>query len=123
MLVLAACGAEKGSNGSASSGCPATWRAGWQKLADRIHAPVYCPSWMPQPLDARIGAAASGGPYVERDRRYLASFIYSDPHPTAPYEVHVNLRGYPGRTSIPVCEDTVTAQGKTVHTKIPCFAD
>lgn len=35
----------------------------------------------------------------------------------------MNFRGYPGRTAIPVCEDTLTVNGKTVHPKIPCFAD
>ena len=38
-------------------------------------------------------------------------------------EVHVNFRGYPGRTAIPICEDTQTVNGKTVHPKMPCFAD
>ena len=34
--------------------------------------------------------------------------------PTAPYEVHVNLRGWPGRTRIPTCEDTLTVHGNAV---------
>ena len=43
--------------------------------------------------------------------------------PDNPHEVHVNLRGYPGKTAIPVCEDTLVTGGKVVHPKIPCFAD
>jgi hypothetical protein len=35
----------------------------------------------------------------------------------------VNLRGYPGKTRIPICEDTLTVSGKTVRKKIPCFSD
>jgi hypothetical protein len=103
--------------------CPAASLAGWQKLAVRVDAAVYCPSWMPQPLDAQIGGGYSAAPYVNRDRSYLVSFIWFEKIPVAPYEVHVNLRGYPGRTAIPVCEDTLTTAGLTVRPKIPCFAD
>ena len=35
----------------------------------------------------------------------------------------MNLRGYPGTTRIPTCEDTLTVKGKTVRKKIPCFSD
>ena len=28
---------------------------GWQRLANRIDAPVYCPSWLPDPLVPQIG--------------------------------------------------------------------
>ena len=39
--------------------CPQAWKAGWQRLANRIHHMVYCPNWMPSPIDAntsgRIG--------------------------------------------------------------------
>jgi hypothetical protein len=37
--------------------------------------------------------------------------------------VHVNFRGYPGRTRIPTCETTHTVKGKTVRKPVPCFAD
>jgi hypothetical protein len=123
VLALAACGSASGADHSTAPTCSSALRAGWQRLANRIHAPVYCPTWMPQPLDGRIGAGDSGGPYVERNGAYLASFIYQDPNPSATYEVHVNLRGYPGRTSVPVCQDTVTAGSKILHPRIPCFAD
>jgi hypothetical protein len=102
--------------------CPAAWRAGWQKLADQIKAPVYCPAWLPQPLTGRIGGLGSGR-YVEPDRSYLIAFFWLENLPTETEEVHVNLRGYPGRTKIPVCEDTVTVKGKVLHPKIPCFDD
>ena len=103
--------------------CPAAWAAGWRQLARRIDAPVYCPSWLPQPLDGRIGGPYAPPPYVNSDRSYLVSFIWFEKMPTAPYEVHVNLRGYPGRTAIPTCEDTLTAGGKTVRPRVPCFSD
>ncbi|MDP9285026.1 MAG: hypothetical protein M3P41_08760, partial [Actinomycetota bacterium] len=28
---------------------------GWQRLANRIKAPVYCPGWLPDPLIGAIG--------------------------------------------------------------------
>ena len=103
--------------------CPAGWAAGWQQLARRVDAPVYCPTWMPQPLVGQIGSEYSPAPYVAKDRSYLVSFIWFEKMPAAPYEVHVNLRGFPGRTAIPTCQDTLTAGGTTVRPNVPCFAD
>jgi hypothetical protein len=104
--------------------CPQAWRAGWQKLANQIKAQVYCPSWMPSPLDARIGGQYANGRSVGRDRSYLVSFVSVD-HDVGGVsgEVHVNFRGYPGHPAIPVCQDTITENGATRHTRIPCFAD
>lgn len=99
--------------------CPASWRPGWQKLANRIGAPVYCPSWVPSPLDAKIGGQWSSGASVGKDRSYLAGFIWFEKGS----EVHINLRGYPGRTAIPKCRNDEQAGGKRVKTYIPCFAD
>ena len=56
--------------------CPTAWRAGWQKLANQIHASVYCPGWMPSPLDAKIGGPRANGRYVDTDRSYLVSFVW-----------------------------------------------
>ena len=44
-----------------------------------------------------------------KDRSYLVSFLWHE----AGNDVHVNFRGYPGRTTIPRCEDTQTVNGKT----------
>ena len=35
----------------------------------------------------------------------------------------MNFRGYPGQAAIPVCEDTIVANGKILHPKMPCFDD
>jgi hypothetical protein len=95
---------------------------GWQKLANRIDAAVYCPSWMPKPLDARIRGEWFNGEYVTPSGAYLVSFVWQETGPGGG-EVHVNFRGYPGRTAIPSCPDTVVANGKVLHPKKPCFAD
>ena len=99
------------------SACPEAWQAGWQRLADRIQAPVYCPGWLPTPLTAKIG-----GPYaflsVSPARSYLVTFL--DQHEG--YELHATMRGYPGRTSIPVCRLVNLVGGKKVEGQAPCFA-
>jgi hypothetical protein len=99
---------------AAAPSCPAAWRAGWQTLANRIHAPVYCPAWMPNPLDARIGGAFANGNSVSRDRSYLVSFFWRE---QGTGEVHVNFRGYPGNARIPTCSDLTTDK------PVPCFSD
>jgi hypothetical protein len=103
--------------------CPTAWVAGYRALARRVDAPVFCPTWLPQPLTGQVRSEYSTQPYVQPDRSYLVSFLWFEKMPTAPYEVHVNLRGYPGRTTIPMCQDTLTAGGDTVHPNVPCFAD
>ena len=115
-LVIAGCGAaERREAASATEGtCPAAWRGGWQALATRVDAPVYCPAWMPDPLDARIGGAYANGESVSRDRSYLVSFFWRE---SGSGEVHVNLRGYPGRARIPTCSDLDTSK------RVPCFSD
>jgi len=108
---------------SAPPVCPKSSRASWQKLANEIEAPVYCPSWLPQPLVGKFGGRFFNGRSVDPDRSYLVSFVWFEGGEGVVQEVHVNLRGYPGRTRIPTCEDTLTVSGKTVNKKIPCFSD
>lgn len=100
--------------------CPGSWRAGWQRLADRIDAPVYCPSWVPSPLTAQIGGRWSTGLSVDKDRSYLIGFIWFE---RGSGEVHVNLRGYPGRPVIPRCVNEEQVRNRLVRTKVPCFSD
>jgi hypothetical protein len=120
-ILCSACSGGGSANAADRSkpGCPAVWRSGWQRLANRIHAPVYCPGWIPSPLTGDIHGQWSTGVNVGRDRSYLVGFIWVE-HSD---EVHVNMRGYPGRTAIPKCLDEETAGKKTVRTHVPCFAD
>jgi hypothetical protein len=93
--------------------CPAAWKGGWQRLANRVGAPVYCPSWMPSPIDAEIGGQwNSDGPAVGKDRSYLAGFLW---HEASSGDVHVNFRGYPGKSAMPRCVEN--------RRSIPCFSD
>jgi hypothetical protein len=114
VLLLVSCGghaaaqhetAGPGTGVSRPAACPAAWRTGWQRLADRVHATVYCPAWMPPPLSGTLGRAAAGQTsstvFVVPGRRYLVSQIWSE---TSTGEVHVNLAGYIGRTAVPRCD-------------------
>jgi len=114
-LALAGCGDGGGRAGAAvkaKPSCPAA--KGWQQLADSIRAPVYCPRWMPDPLNGVIKGQWNNIYSVSPDRSYLVGFIWFE-HGSG--ELHVNLRGYPGRTKIPKCPAAV---GKGT---LPCFAD
>jgi hypothetical protein len=119
-LALAATAAGA-SGGRSASGCPAAWKSGWQRLANRIQAPVYCPLWMPNPLDARIGGDYQDIFSVGTDRSYLVSFLSHGDQGSG--DVHVNFRGYPGRTAIPRCKTIILSGTKTLRGTTPCFAE
>jgi hypothetical protein len=93
---------------------------GWQRLANRIKAPVYCPTWLPDPLDGVIGSRWNNIDEISRDRSYLESWVWQETGLGAGGgELHVNLRGYPGRTAIPRCVDADSKNRRL----IPCFSD
>jgi hypothetical protein len=101
--------------------CPAAWKPGWQGLANDVGIRVYCPSWMPSPIDAEIdGQWNSGGVVVGKDKSYLAGFLW---HEAGSGDVHVNFRAYPGKTAIPRCIETRTSGGTTRRIEVPCFSD
>jgi hypothetical protein len=92
--------------------------AGWQKLANRIHAPVYCPGWLPDPLTSQIGGPWNNIDSVSPDRSYLIGFVWQETGGgAAGGELHVNLRAYPGVTRIPTCRT-----GGVDSRNVPCFA-
>ena len=109
------------SSAPAEGGCPAAWLSGWQALANKIQAPVYCPTWMPNPLDAKIGGQYIDIKSVAKDRSYLISFLEHGDAGSG--DVHVNFRGYPGRTVIPHCTTVIPNGTKTIRGKTACFAD
>ena len=117
-LATAAAGA---SGGRSASGCPAAWKAGWQQLANKIQAPVYCPLWMPNPLDGRIGGDNQDIYSVGKDHSYLISFLEHGDEGSG--DVHVNFRGYPGHTKVPTCTTTIPQGKKTIRGTTPCFAN
>ncbi len=119
-LALVALAPGAGAAGT-GAGCPAAWRAGWQALANKVQAPVYCPRWMPNPLDAKIRGQYQDIYSIDKDRSYLVSFLEHGDAGSG--DVHVNFRGYPGRTTIPTCNTTINEGSKTIRGKTACFAD
>ncbi len=117
-----ACGGSAAKEGVASAAtlsCPKPWQSTWQKLANRIHAPVYCPSWLPDPLTGQIGGRWNNINSVSPDRSYLIGFVWQE----LGQEIHINLRGYPGVTKVPTCRSIELVGGKKHVTSVPCFAD
>ncbi len=121
-LALSLAGAASAAHRTPAAACPHAWAKGWVALANKIETPVYCPTWMPNPLNAQIGGEWQDIYSIGKDRSYLISFLYHGDLGTG--DVHVNFRGYPGRTKIPTCKTIVLAgKNKTIHGTTPCFAD
>jgi hypothetical protein len=121
--VRAGCGGDSAKVASAAATAPpkATCkdRAAWQKLANRISAPVYCPGWLPDPLTGRLGSEDNNIHSVSADRSYLESWVWQETGGgAAGGELHVNLRAYPGVSKIPTCRT-----GGSDSRNVPCFAD
>ena len=128
-LLASACGGSGTPKRAASAvevaqrttGCTGATRTSWQRLANRIDAPVFCPSWLPDPFTGKLHDGRWNTIYsVGKDRSYLMGFIWLE---AGSGELHVNIRGYPGRTKVPTCTDTEITGGKTTRTKVPCFDD
>src|SRR5436190_22702322 len=105
---------------TAARACPAAWVRGWQRLAERVQAPIYCPTWMPNPLDAKIGGDHQDIYSIGRDRSYLVSFLEHGDAGSG--DVHVNFRGYPGRTAIPRCTTVIPNGKRTIRGTARCFS-
>ena len=122
-LLASGCGETKKAEAAAPIVEPKTdtctaHRAGWQRLANRVNAPVYCPAWLPDPLVGQIGSQWNNINAVSPDRSYLESFVWQETGGgAAGGELHVNLRAYPGRAKIPTCRT-----GGSDSRNVPCFA-
>ena len=122
-LALAGCGGSSSvrvsARAPAAPACPKAWAGSWQRLANRIHADVYCPSWIPDPLTGQIGGRWNNIDSVSKDRSYLIGFVWQE----IGQEIHINLRGYPGVTKVPTCTSVDLVDGKRHVTRVPCFAN
>ena len=123
-LLVSACGSStKTAATTTAAAAPAkpacAYRAGWQQLANRIQTAVYCPGWLPDPLTAQLHGKWNNINTVSPDKSYLESFVWQETGGgAAGGELHVNLRAYPGRTTIPTCRT-----GGADSQNVPCFAD
>lgn len=123
LLLVSGCSEEPGEPSARAAApttaCKGVARASWQRLANRIDAPIYCPGWLPDPLTPDIDGQWNNIDSVDPDRSYLESFVWQEKG----IELHVNLRGYPGRTTIPRCQD-ITVTGRVPRKRrLPCFSD
>jgi hypothetical protein len=119
-LFVSGCGAAKKAAAAPTAAPKPTCAhpAGWQKLANKVKVPVYCPGWLPDPLTSQIDGRWSNGNSVSADRSYLESFVWQETGPgIGGGELHVVLRGYPGVTKIPTCRT-----GGVDSRNVPCFA-
>lgn len=119
-LLATGCGASKAAAPKpvVTHSQPCAHPAGWQKLADKVGVPVYCPGWLPDPLTSQIDGKWSNGNSVSADKSYLESFVWQETGAgAAGGELHVVLRAYPGVTKIPTCRT-----GGSDSRNVPCFA-
>lgn len=123
-LLVSACGSSTKTAATTTAASAPTkptcaYRAGWQQLANRIQTAVYCPGWLPDPLTAQLHGKWNNINTVSPDKSYLESFVWQETGGgAAGGELHVNLRAYPGRTTIPTCRT-----GGSDSQNVPCFAD
>ena len=100
--LLAACAHDdQGRAADARPRCPAQFRGEWQELANRVEVPVYCPTWLPDPLVGEVHH-----PSVDPDRSYQIGFHDSELRSA---ETHVVLAAYPNGKA-PRCEDLDTGK-------------
>ena len=124
----AACGGGDAGQPNASAAvtrCPASAVVGWRQVSRRAGIPVYCPAWLPSPLEPTIDRGDTPGAEnatvaFSRDGSYLVSWIWAEAQTG---EVHVILRGYPNRTTIPTCVLTGSGSSASARHRVPCFAD
>ena len=80
--------------------CPARFAGEWQRLANRVGAPVYCPAWLPDPFTPDLHSQWTATDEVSSNGTYLIDFNWYEVQSGT---VHVVLHGYPRRTAIPRC--------------------
>ena len=123
-LLATGCGERrrKGAAAAAAAKPPAPHcadPAGWQKLANRIAAAVYCPGWLPDPLTSQIGGRWNNIDSVCRDRSYLESFVWQETgRRRRRRRAAREPPRLPGRTTIPTCR----TGGLNDSRDVPCFA-
>jgi len=108
-VISAGCGSgssDSGSNPTVASGCSKTWKAGWQKWTDKVRMPVWCPGWMPSPIDAIIHGQWNSA-RVEQHQWQLGYAWLEEGQ-----LVHVIFEGYPQGTFPPRCEGVACFGGE-----------
>jgi hypothetical protein len=108
VVTVSACGSgtsHSGSEPAAAAGCSKTWKAGWQTWANRVGMPVWCPGWMPSPVDAIIRGQWNTAQVEQRQWQLGYAWLEQG------QLVHVIFEGYPAGTFPPKCEGGVPCFG------------
>jgi hypothetical protein len=108
IVTVAACGSgssNSGSQVSVKAGCSNTWAAGWQRWTDKVGMPVWCPGWMPSPIDAIIHGQWNTAEVEQHQWQLGYAWLEQG------QLVHVIFEGYPKGTFPPTCEGGVPCFG------------
>jgi len=109
VVTVSACGSGSSNSGSkaavATTGCSKTWAGGWQRWTNKVGMPVWCPGWMPSPIDAIIHGQWNTA-RVEQHQWQLGYAWLEEGQ-----LVHVIFEGYPRGTFPPTCEGGVPCFG------------
>jgi hypothetical protein len=115
VVTVTACGSgssHPGSSAAAGHGCAKLWAAGWQKWTNEVGMPVWCPGWMPAPIDAIIHGQWNTAE-VERHQWQLG-YAWLELGGL----VHVIFEGYPPGTFPPRCGAVPCFQGEEAKSEI-----
>jgi hypothetical protein len=109
LLTAAGCGGSSSadttpSSAAAAHGCPPSWRPGWQKWANKVQMPVYCPGWMPT-VTGQIKSQWNTA-YAPGHDNWQLGFAWLE----FDNLVHIIFEGYAPKAFPPNCEGS------------PCFA-
>ncbi len=117
-LTLVSCTSGNSSAPSATAPtarvCPHAWAAGWTAWAGRVGATVYCPTWLPSPIDGRIGGQWSTE--SSPGRHWQLGFVWRDEDFSG--LVHVVFEGAPEADWPLRCGGPLCFAGRTGSTDV-----
>lgn len=94
-----------GTPGSATSSpapaCPKEWKADWQAWADKVGMTVWCPTYLPSPIDGRIGPENEYNTARSPGRHWQLGYVWRDEDFSG--LVHVVFEGMPEKLWPPRC--------------------
>jgi hypothetical protein len=94
-----------GTGGSAASSqapaCPKGWAADWQAWADKVGMTVWCPTYLPSPIDGRIGPQNEYNTARSPGRHWQLGYVWRDEDFSG--LVHVVFEGMPDKLWPPRC--------------------
>jgi hypothetical protein len=115
VVGAAACGSSNDAAGSKPAPkpnvCPKTWAASWQTWADRVGMTIYCPGWLPSPIDGVIHGQWNTARVP--DKQWQLGFAWLENGDL----VHIVFEGYPPGTFPPMCEGQPCFGGREPKTE------